>query len=180
MICDREGKTDHQGRIMMAPGIHTRRYRTNEVLGPEHEFSIVDEYLHPLPVVDQLIKKLYGRIKNSVAMSGYDLGKELQAHVAELKAVKPFVSPRIFEETMHRAVLEISEAVEGFGAILLGLGMHPTLCLNEVKVWSHRDRGIYEAFDQIFGLRQHGWLNIQSFQLFEQEGHALRTGRQPT
>jgi gamma-glutamyl:cysteine ligase YbdK (ATP-grasp superfamily) len=135
------------------------------VLGPEHEFSIVDEYLHPLPVVDQLIKRLCGRIKNSVAMSGYALGKELQAHVAELKAEKPFTSPQIFEETMHRAVLEISEVVEGFGAMLLGLGMHPTLRLNEAKVWSHRDRSIYEAFDQIFGLKQHGWLNIQSFQL---------------
>lgn len=165
MICDREGKTDYKGRIMMTPRTYTRRYRTNEVLGPEHEFSIVDESLHPLPIVDQIIKKLCGRIKNSVAMSGYALGKELQAHVAELKAEKPFESPRIFEETMQRAVLETSEVVEGSGAMLLGLGMHPTLCLNEVKVWSHRDRRIYEAFDQIFDLRQHGWLNIQSFQL---------------
>jgi len=160
----------HQGCVMMAPGARRRsrrsgRYGTIEVLGPEHEFSIVDEHLHPLPIVDQIIKRLCGRIKNNVAMSGYALGKELQAHVAELKAEKPFASPQIFEETMHRAVLEISEAVEGFGAMLLGLGMHPTLRLNEAEVWSHRDRKIYDAFDGIFGLRQHGWLNIQSFQL---------------
>jgi gamma-glutamyl:cysteine ligase YbdK (ATP-grasp superfamily) len=66
---------------------------------------------------------------------------------------------------MHDAVLKILEVLEGFGAKLLGLGMHPTLSLKEAQVWSHRDRKIYQALDRLFNIKQHGWLNIQSFQL---------------
>ena len=142
-----------------------KRYNTLEVLGPEHEFSIINEFLQPLPIVDKVIKKLCGRIKNNVVYEGYIFGKELQAHTAEFKAVTPFSSPLLFEETMYRAVLEITSVLDGFKAFLLGLGMHPTLDLNEAKVWDHRDRGIYHALDHIFDLKQHGWLNIQSFQL---------------
>lgn len=143
----------------------SRGYKTLEVLGPEHEFSIVDEHLKPLPIVDVVIKRLCGRIRNNVYLSGFVFGKELQKHLAEFKAVTPFRSPLLFEETMYRAVLEILDVLDEFGAQLLGLGMHPTLSLDEVRVWDHRDRQIYEALDRIFGLRQHGWLNIQSFQL---------------
>ena len=141
-------------------------YQTLEVLGPEHEFSIVDEALKPLPIVDRVIKALKGRIINNVHFNDFTFGKELQSHVAEIKANDPFESPYIFEETMYRAVLEISEVLErSFHANLLGLGMHPLLKLDEAKIWSHRDRSIYDAMGRIFNLKQHGWLNIQSFQL---------------
>jgi len=143
----------------------SHKYRTLERLGPEHEFSIIDEDLQPQPIVDKIIKQLSGRIKNDVTFSNIILGKELQAHVAELKGVAPFASPSAFEETMYHGVIEILQILDKFRVQLLGLGMHPTLKLNDAKVWSHRDRGIYTALDQIFGLRQHGWLNIQSFQL---------------
>jgi gamma-glutamyl:cysteine ligase YbdK (ATP-grasp superfamily) len=93
-------------------------------------------------------------------------GKELQAHVAEFKANTPFDSPEVFEETMQEAVETILGFLEKhYGARLLGLGMHPSLRLGEAKVWSHRHRQIYEALSKIFNLNQHGWLNIQSFQL---------------
>ena len=132
-------------------------YQTLEVLGPEHEFSIVDETLKPLPIVDRIIKKLKGRIVNNVTFKDFSFGKELQSHVAEIRAKTPFESPILFEETMHRAVLEISELLERrFQAYLLGTGMHPLLELDETTIWSHRDRSIYEAMGQIFNLRQHG------------------------
>lgn len=141
-------------------------YRTLEVLGPEHEFSVIDEALKPLPIVDKVIKELHGRVVNNVSFKGFTFGKELQSHIAEIKANSPFRSPLVFEETMHRAVLEISEVLERrFHAALLGLGMHPLLKLEEAEIWPHRDRSIYEAMGKIFDLRQHGWLNIQSFQL---------------
>ena len=140
-------------------------YKTLEVLGPEHEFSVVDEQLRPLPIVDELLKQLSGRFRNNVAFPDFALGKELQKHVLELKAVTPFRSPINFEETMQRAVLKVYDILEKNDARLLGLGMHPTLSLDEALVWNHRDRRIYEAFDKIFNLKQHGWLNIQSFQL---------------
>ncbi len=153
-------------------------YGTLQVLGPEHEFSIVDEKLTPLPIVDRVIKDVHGRIANCVRLGKCAFGKELQAHVAEFKADTPFNTPDVFEETMQ----EVVEAILGFiekrySARLLGLGMHPSLRLDEVKVWSHRDRQIYEALSRIFNLNQHGWLNIQSFQLnlpYRTEREAVR------
>lgn len=140
-------------------------YETLEVLGPEHEFSIVDETLRPLSIVDDVIKELRGRIANNVTLEGITFGQELQSHVAEFKANVPFTSPCIFEETMYESLLTISELLQRrFHADLLGLGMHPLLELDKVKIWSHWDR-VYRALGSIFNLRQHGWLNIQSFQL---------------
>jgi gamma-glutamyl:cysteine ligase YbdK (ATP-grasp superfamily) len=136
-----------------------------ETLGPEHEFSLVDNQIKPLPISDRIIKHLCGRIVNNISRSGFIFGKELQKHVVEFKAATPFRSPICFEETMQKAVDEITNVLDRFGAQLLGTGMHPTLGLNETRVWDHRDKHIYEALDHIFNLKQHGWLNIQSFQL---------------
>ena len=153
-------------------------YRTLQVLGPEHEFSVIDEKLQPLPIVDKVIKDVHGRIVNNANLGEFSIGKELQAHVAEFKANAPFYSPEVFEETMHDAVLRILDILETrYGARLLGLGMHPSLLLGNVKVWSHRDRQIYAALSRVFNLNQHGWLNIQSFQLnlpFKNEREAVR------
>ena len=153
-------------------------YRTLQVLGPEHEFSVIDEKLQPLPIVDKVIKDVHGRIVNNANLGEFSIGKELQAHVAEFKANTPFDSPEVFEETMHDAVLRILDILETrYGARLLGLGMHPSLLLGNVKVWSHRDRQIYAALSRVFNLNQHGWLNIQSFQLnlpFKNEREAVR------
>jgi len=126
----------------------------------------VDENLHPLPIVDKVIKSLYGRVVNYVRLSKFTIGKELQSHVAEFKANTPFHSPKAFEETMHEAVVRVSDFLEKrYGARLLGSGMHPFIRLDDVKVWSHRDRQLYMALSRVFNLAQHGWLNIQSFQL---------------
>jgi carboxylate-amine ligase len=151
-------------RILIKEAVCT--YRTLEVLGPEHEFSLVDENLKALPIVDKVIKDLYGRVVNFVELGEFTFGKELQLHVMEVKPNKPFKSPKAFEETMHEAVLRLNELLERrYGASLLGTGMHPTLKLEETAVWPHRHKQIYEAFSRIFDLRRHGWLNIQSFQL---------------
>ncbi len=141
-------------------------YKSLEALGPEHEYAVVDEELQPLPIVDKVIKHLSGRIQNNVVFERFAFGKELQCHVAELKSNRPFRSPLTFEETMHEGVVEISEILErNFGANLLGSGMHPSLKVEAARIWPHRDRGIYDALAQIFNLKQHGWLNIQSYQL---------------
>jgi len=113
-----------------------------------------------------VIKELNGRVVNCIRFKSFSFGKELQSHVAEFKANRPFCSPKVFEENMQRAILEISEFLERkHDARLLGTGMHPLLRLEEAKVWSHRDRKIYEALSRIFNFYQHGWLNIQAFQL---------------
>jgi gamma-glutamyl:cysteine ligase YbdK (ATP-grasp superfamily) len=95
----------------------------------------------------------------------FTFGKELQLHVMELKANSPFKSPIEFEETMQNAVLTLSQIVQKRGANLLGTGMHPLLRLEETAVWPHYHRKIYREYAKIFNLKQHGWLNIQSFHL---------------
>lgn len=89
----------------------------------------------------------------------------MQMHVMELKANEPFKSPVKFEETMQNAVLTLNEIVAKYGASLLGTGMHPLLKLEETAVWPHYHKKIYSEFSKIFNLKQHGWLNIQSFHL---------------
>lgn len=135
-------------------------------MGPEHEFSIVNEELKALPIVDKIIKDVHGRIVNFVEQSHFTFGKELQLHVMEIKPNMPFKSPEKFEEIMHEAVLTIAGFLENkYGAYLLGTGMHPLLMLEETNVWPHRHKQIYQAYSKVFNLKQHGWLNIQSFQL---------------
>jgi gamma-glutamyl:cysteine ligase YbdK (ATP-grasp superfamily) len=100
-----------------------------------------------------------------VEQPDFTFGKELQLHVMELKANSPFKSPQLFEETMQKGVTTLSGILEKYNASLLGTGMHPLLKLNETGIWSHRHKKIYEEYGKIFNLKQHGWLNIQSFHL---------------
>jgi len=144
----------------------TTTYKPLEVLGPEHEFSIVNEELKALPIMDKVIKDFHGRIVNFVEEPNFTFGKELQMHVMELKPNTPFKSPEEFDETMHEAVLSLLNFLKRkYHAFLLGTGMHPLMRLEETGVWSHRHRQIYEAYSKVFNLKRHGWLNIQSFQL---------------
>jgi gamma-glutamyl:cysteine ligase YbdK (ATP-grasp superfamily) len=96
----------------------------------------------------------------------------------ELKANHPFKSPVAFEETMRQAVVTVNEFLnKNFYANLLGTGMHPLLKLDETGVWPHHHRRIYEEYSKIFNLKQHGWLNIQSFHLnlpFANEADAVK------
>ena len=143
----------------------TVTYKTLEVMGPEHEFSLVDEKLKPLPIVDKVIKSYCGKTVNFVEQPDFTFGKELQLHVMELKANEPFKSPQLFEGVIQQGVLEISSFLEKYNAYLLGTGMHPLLKLEETAIWPHRHRKIYEEYGKLFNLEQHGWLNIQSFHL---------------
>ncbi|HTY74825.1 MAG TPA: glutamate-cysteine ligase family protein [Candidatus Nanoarchaeia archaeon] len=141
-------------------------YKPLEVLGPEHELSIVDQELKALPISDKVIKGYCGKTQNFIELPKFTFGKEMQLHVMEIKGNKPFKSPVEFEESMQSAVTTLSDFLhEKFGASLLGTGMHPLLKLNETRIWPHNHQQIYEAYGKVFDLKQHGWLNIQSFHL---------------
>ncbi len=116
-------------------------------------------------MMDKVIKDYCGKTVNFVEQRGFTFGKELQLHVMELKANEPFASPQVFEETMQKGVTTLSSFLDRYDASLLGTGMHPLLKLDETGVWPHRHRKIYDEYGKIFKLKQHGWLNIQSFHL---------------
>jgi glutamate---cysteine ligase / carboxylate-amine ligase len=152
-------------------------YTPLEVLGPEHEYSIVNQNLQALPISDKIIKAQCGKIINFIEMPQFTFGKELQLHVMEIKANTPFHSPLDFEQTMHNAVITLNRIIQPFGACLLGTGMHPLLKLDQTGVWPHYHRKIYNEYGKIFNLKQHGWLNIQSFHLnlpFQKEADAVK------
>jgi gamma-glutamyl:cysteine ligase YbdK (ATP-grasp superfamily) len=135
------------------------------VLGPEHEFSLVNQELEPLPISDKIIRNYRGKIINFVELPSFTFGKEMQMHVIEVKANWPFKSPLEFEETMQIAVTTLSDIVKKHGAMLLGTGMHPLLQLKDTAIWPHYHKKIYQEYGKFFNLNQHGWLNIQSFHL---------------
>jgi gamma-glutamyl:cysteine ligase YbdK (ATP-grasp superfamily) len=148
------------------------------VLGPEHEFSLVNQELKVLPVADKIIKDFSGKIINFIKLPSFTFGKEMQLHVIEVKANSPFKSPVQFEETMQNGVSTLSQIVNKQGALLLGTGMHPLLKLEETAIWPHYHRKIYQEYAKIFNLNQHGWLNIQSFHLnlpYRKEADGIQT-----
>jgi gamma-glutamyl:cysteine ligase YbdK (ATP-grasp superfamily) len=127
---------------------------------------LVNEELKALPIVDKVIKDFHGRVVNFVELPQFTFGKEIQLHVMEIKANAPFRSPELFEETMQNAVSTLLDFLwKKHHAYLLGTGMHPLLRLEETSIWPHRHRKIYHELGKIFNLKQHGWLNIQSFHL---------------
>ena len=148
------------------------------MLGPEHEFSLVNQELKVLPVADKIIKDYCGKIINFVELPSFTFGKEMQLHVMEVKANSPFKSPIQFEETMQNAVSTLNQIVNKHGAMLLGTGMHPLLKLEDTAIWPHYHRKIYQEYGKIFNLNQHGWLNIQSFHLnlpYQKEADGIQT-----
>ncbi len=153
-------------------------YNPLQVMGPEHELALVDQNLRAMPISDQVIKAYSGKTQNFVELPGFTFGKEMQTHVLEVKANRPFESPVEFEETIQSAVVTLSDfLLKKFGARLLGTGMHPTMRLSETGVWRHHHKRIYEEYGKIFNLNQHGWLNIQSFHLnlpYHKEADAVR------
>jgi carboxylate-amine ligase len=165
-LCLKSATDLHDFRVSLKKKRGAATYKPLEVLGPEHEFSLVDEELQAFPIVDKVIKDFCGRFINFVELPHFTFGKELQLHVMEVKANAPFKSPELFEETMQNAVATLLDILQKkYRVHLLGTGMHPMLRPEETSVWPHRHRKIYQEYGKIFNLKQHGWLNIQSFHL---------------
>jgi len=133
-------------------------------VGTEHEFSINDRSFRPLPINDRIIERLQGSIHNEVPFSGICISKELQKHAFELKPLGPHTNLRSMERKLHIGLLHLYEALDG-DYRFLGLGMHPTLSLDMTTYWDHEEKEVFEAYDRLFDIRQHGWLNIQALQV---------------
>jgi glutamate---cysteine ligase / carboxylate-amine ligase len=133
-------------------------------IGTEHEFSINDPQFSPLPVSDTILRTICGSYKSEILFGDVKLGKELQKTVLE-------IIPRNYADTIAELEGQLVRGVRKFTHVfrdryqLLGLGMHPSLKLGETAVWEHDEGEYYEAYDRLFNIRQHGWLNIQALQV---------------
>jgi hypothetical protein len=134
------------------------------LIGTEHEYSINAPDFTPLPESDRILGEVAGYPADETPFSGVLLGKELQKTVIEFIPPAP---ARNVPELEASLLPGIEGFFSRFGSryTLLGLGMHPLLTLDQTAVWEHGEREYYQAYDRIFGLRQHGWLNIQALQI---------------
>ncbi|HVO77598.1 MAG TPA: glutamate-cysteine ligase family protein [Methanomassiliicoccales archaeon] len=133
-------------------------------IGTEHEYSVNDGDYRPLSVADKIIEEIAGKLENEVPFGPVHLSKELQKHVIEFTPAEP-AQDLIGLEAALVSGLKGFFARTGDKYRLLGLGMHPLLRLDEAFVWDHEDKEIYDAYDCLFNIRQHGWLNIQALQV---------------
>jgi hypothetical protein len=133
-------------------------------VGTEHEYSINDANFAALPVSDQIIKSICGSFSDDILFGDVKLGKELQKTVLEFVPRIPASGPAPLEKMLVQGIRKFYH-IFPTGYHLLGLGMHPTLTLDRTTVWDHDEKEYYEAYNRLFNIRQHGWLNIQAFQI---------------
>ncbi|MCX6669953.1 MAG: glutamate-cysteine ligase family protein [Methanothrix sp.] len=132
-------------------------------IGTEHEYSINDRSFRPLPISDRIIEQLSGAVEHEVAFAGILVSKELQKHALELIPARPGTL-NFLEENLYRGLIELYRATN-YKHRFLGLGMHPLLTLDQTACWDDDEQEYYQAYDRLFNIRQHGWLNIQALQI---------------
>jgi len=138
-------------------------YRLFEVVGLELEYPVVDRELRPQCLVEPAFRLLHGRPTSDVEFDNVGFGNELAAHVFEIKTVHP-------QPTLDRAERQLVSGLgrfqrllhEEFDARLLPTGMHPFMRPDQTALWPRAGRRIYRTYDRIFGIRGHGWLNVQA------------------
>lgn len=132
--------------------------------GTEHEYSLNGPGFVPLPESDRVLVEISGSWDGEMTFGGATVCKELQKHVIELIPRHPSTMLSDLEVSVQGGVREFFLRF-GDRYRLLGLGMHPTLTLDQARVWDHGEGEYYTAYDRLFGIRQHGWLNIQALQV---------------
>lgn len=151
-----------QGESKMAMHMHKALPAVSPI-GTEHEYSINDPDFRPLAISDQIIERISGQVQHEVPFGGILVSKELQKHALELIPARPG-SLSFLEENLYRGLCELYRATN-YEYRFMGLGMHPLLTLDQTTYWDHDEQDYYQAYDRLFNINQHGWLNIQALQI---------------
>jgi carboxylate-amine ligase len=135
-----------------------------ERYGIELEYMICDKNtLDVLPIADKLIYKLAGSFCNEVEAGAISYSNELALHVIELKTSSPIPDLAKVDQDFQEHVQRLNHALEEYNAFLMPTGMHPWMDpFKELRLWTHGQNAIYEAYNRIFDCRGHGWANLQS------------------
>lgn len=132
-------------------------------IGTEHEYSINDKNFRPMPISDKIIERISGKVLHQVTFGGINLSKELQKNVLELIPKNPG-NLSFLEETLYDGLSDLYRATN-YEYRFMGLGMHPLLKLEDTTYWDHDEQEYYCAYNRLFNIKQHGWLNIQALQI---------------
>jgi len=139
------------------------RWRLFEVVGLELEYPIVGADLAVRPLVEEAFRKVRGRPTSDIEWEGVGFSNELAAHVFEVKTLVPRRSLVEAERVLHRGVRFFGDLLaREWGARLLPTGMHPFMSPAEGRLWKRSGGRVYAAYDRVFGVGGHGWLNVQS------------------
>ena len=144
-------------------------------IGTEHEYSINDSRFTAQPVSDEILREVCGRYESEILFGEVKLGKELQKTVLEMIPRHPVDELGALEAQLTKGMAKFNR-IFGGRYRLLGLGMHPTARPADIPVWDHDEGEYYEAYDRLFNIRQHGWLNIQALQVnlsYDSEKHLV-------
>lgn len=138
-----------------------------ERYGIELEYMICDRRtLNVLPIADALIYELAGAYVNEVDAGPISYSNELALHIIELKTREPVKELEGVAEQFQEHVSLLNTTLEKFNACLLPTGMHPWMDpFTELRLWTHEQNPVYEAYHRIFDCRGHGWANLQSTHL---------------
>ena len=138
-----------------------------EGYGVELEYMIVDAAsLVARPIADRLLVDPAGEVQSEVEHGPISWSNELVSHVLELKTTEPAPALDGLDERFAAAVAEANGRLAPLGATLLGTGAHPFFEPHaETVIWPGEYTEVYRAYDRIFGVRGHGWSNLQSVHL---------------
>lgn len=140
--------------------------RLFEAFGVELEYMIVDrETLAVRPLADRLLVEA-GAVVSEVEKGPVSWSNELVSHVLELKTTEPSPTLDGLDALFAEHVGEANGLLEPLGCGLLGTGAHPFFDPHtETVIWPGEYNEVYRAYDRIFGVRGHGWSNLQSVHL---------------
>jgi carboxylate-amine ligase len=144
----------------------TRPLGLFDAYGLEVEYMLVDgERLDVAPAADQLLEAAAGELTDEFANGEIAWNNELALHVIELKCNGPRPSLAGLGRAFADNVKLANEKLGREGLRLMPTAMHPWMDPNDVRLWPHGTRVIYDTFDRIFSCKGHGWANLQSLQI---------------
>jgi glutamate---cysteine ligase / carboxylate-amine ligase len=137
-----------------------------DAYGLEAEYMLVDgESLDVAPAADQLLEAAAGELTDEFVNGDVAWNNELALHVVELKCHGPRPSLDGLAAAFQANVRLANDKLGREGLRLMPTAMHPWMDPNDVQLWPHGTRVIYDTFDRIFSCKGHGWANLQSLQI---------------
>jgi hypothetical protein len=140
--------------------------RLFEAYGIEVEYMLVDgESLDVAPKADMLLEAAAGGLTDEWENGAVAWNNELALHVIEFKCNGPRPSLKGLGQDFAANVKLANDKLGREGLRLMPTAMHPWMDPNDVELWPHGTRVIYDTFDRIFSCKGHGWANLQSMQI---------------
>ncbi|HZF31769.1 MAG TPA: glutamate-cysteine ligase family protein [Gammaproteobacteria bacterium] len=137
-----------------------------DAYGVEIEYMLVDaETFDVAPGADELLEAAAGEHTDEFENGPVAWNNELALHVIEFKCNGPRPSLDGLDADFAANVALANSKLDAQGCRLMPTAMHPWMDPNDVELWPHGTREIYDAFDRIFGCKGHGWANLQSMQI---------------